>query len=133
MFRMTVEAQFSAAHLIRDYPGPCCRLHGHNYRVEVRLAGRELDALGMLIDYTEVKRALQTALAPFDHAYLNELPEFGQVNPTSEEIARVLYRHIGKALFTTEELRRRVRLVEVIVYENDRQGVGYGEETDAVI
>ncbi|HEY3379247.1 MAG TPA: 6-carboxytetrahydropterin synthase QueD [Armatimonadota bacterium] len=128
MFRMTVEDQFSAAHAIRNYPGPCCRLHGHNYRIVVRLAGEELDDLGMLIDYTEVKRALAQVLAPFDHANLNDLPTFATTtNPTSEEIARVLYYALGDALLTTDDLRRRVRILEVIVYESERQGVGYGE------
>jgi 6-pyruvoyltetrahydropterin/6-carboxytetrahydropterin synthase len=127
-FHMIVESQFCAAHAIRDYPGPCCHLHGHNYRVVAHLRGGELDALGMLIDYAQVKRALTSILAPFDHAYLNELPDFLITNPTSEEIARVLYDHLKEALLTTDDLRRRVRISEVIVYESDRQGVGYGEE-----
>ena len=128
MYRMTVESQFSAAHQIRGHAGPCCRLHGHNYRVAVTLSGEELDALGMLVDYAEVKRALAQALAPFDHAYLNEIAPFTTVNPTSEEIARLIFQRLRDALFTTDDLRRRVRLREVIVYENDKQGVGYGED-----
>ncbi len=128
MFRMTVESQFSAAHAIREYLGPCCQLHGHNYRVVAHLLGTELDALGMLIDYAEVKRALANMLAPLDHAYLNELAEFATINPTSEEIARLLYYRLKNTLLTTDDLRRRVRISEVIVYESDRQGVGYGEE-----
>lgn len=128
MFRMTVENQFSAAHSIREYPGPCCQLHGHNYRVVAHLQGDELDALGMLIDYAEVKRALAEIIEPMDHAYLNDLAEFVTINPTSEQIARSLYYRLKNALLTTEDLRRRVRISEVIVYESDRQGVGYGEE-----
>ena len=128
MFRMTVESQFSAAHAIRDYPGPCCQLHGHNYRVVVHLAGEELDALGMLIDYTVVKGLLSTLLAPWDHAYLNDLPEFAVINTTSEEIARLLYVRLRDALPLTDDIRRRVRLTQVEIYESDRQGVGYGEE-----
>ena len=128
MFRMTVESQFSAAHAIREYPGPCCQLHGHNYRVVIHLSGAELDRLGMLIDYAEVKRVLAEVLAPYDHAYLNDLPAFTTMNPTSEEIARLLYRQMRDALLTTDDLRRRVTLSEVIVYESERQGVGYGEE-----
>lgn len=124
---MTVEGGFSAAHALRDYPGPCCRVHGHNYRVVVHLAGEELDALGMLIDFTEVKAALARITDRFDHAMLNELAEFTTVNPTSEAIARHIYQHLRDDLFTREEIRRRVRLTEVEVYETDRQGVGYGE------
>ncbi|OPZ85687.1 MAG: 6-carboxy-5,6,7,8-tetrahydropterin synthase [bacterium ADurb.Bin429] len=127
MFRMTVEGRFSAAHSLRGYPGPCCQLHGHNYLVQVRLEGEELDELGMLVDYTDVKAALIDALAPFDHQYLNDLPDFVAVNPTSEALARLLYSRVSERLFTREELRRRVRLTEVIVFENERQGVGYGE------
>ncbi|HOF89371.1 MAG TPA: 6-carboxytetrahydropterin synthase QueD [Armatimonadota bacterium] len=127
MFRMTVEGRFSAAHSLRGYPGPCCRLHGHNYLVQVRLEGEELDALGMLVDYTEVKAALTDALAPFDHQYLNDLPDFAAVNPTSEALARLLYARVCERLFTRDDLRRRVRVTEVIICENERQGVGYGE------
>jgi 6-pyruvoyltetrahydropterin/6-carboxytetrahydropterin synthase len=129
MYRMTVESQFSAAHAIRGHQGPCCRLHGHSYRVVVHLQGTELDALGMLIDYADVKRALAEALAPFDHAYLNDLPEFAEVNPTSEAIARLLHGRLSALLFANADVQRRVRLAEVVVYENERQGVGYGDET----
>ena len=128
MFRMLVEGQFSAAHSIREYPGPCCRLHGHNYRVTVHLRGEELDALGMLIDYTVVKRALAEVLAPLDHTHLNDLPAFTEQNPTSEAIARYLYTNLQRVLLVSDDLRRRVCISEVTVYESDRQGVGYGEE-----
>ena len=128
MFHMTVESTFSAAHAISGYPGPCCQLHGHNYRVEVRLSGDQLDQLGMLIDYADVKKALASVLAPFDHGYLNELPAFAEINPTSEQIARVLYYRLQDTLLATDSLRQRVHLDEVVVYESDRQGVGYGEE-----
>ncbi len=128
MYRMSVQDRFSAAHALREYEGPCCQLHGHNYTVEVRLAGTELDALGMLVDYREVKEALATVLAPYDHAYLNDMPEFTEVNPTSENIAHLLYLRMKEIFFTRDDLRRRVRLAAVIVYETERQGVGYGED-----
>lgn len=127
MFRMIVEGRFSAAHALRGYPGPCCQLHGHNYQVQVRLEGCELNELGMLIDYADVKTALNDILARFDHVFLNDLPEFADINPTSEELARLLYLRLRERLFTTDELRARVRLTEVVVYETERQGVGYGE------
>lgn len=127
MFRMTVEDHFSAAHSLREYPGPCCRLHGHNYRVLVRLEGDELDTLGMLIDYTDVKRALAAVLHRYDHVHLNEMPEFQQNNPTSEVLAMTIYQQLTAALLTTDDLKRRIRLTEVVIYESDNQGVGYGE------
>jgi len=124
---MEVEGQFSAAHVIHGYQGACNRLHGHNYRILVRLAGEELDKLGMLIDYAAVKRALTEVIAPLDHAYLNDLESFAAANTTSEEIARYLYHRLQETLLNTDDLRRRVRLTEVMVYETGRQGVGYGE------
>lgn len=127
MYRMEVEGQFSAAHVIHGYQGACNRLHGHNYRILVRLAGDELDKLGMLIDYAAVKRALTEVIAPLDHAYLNDLEAFAAANTTSEEIARYLYHRLQETLLNTDDLRRRVRLTEVMVYETGRQGVGYGE------
>jgi 6-pyruvoyltetrahydropterin/6-carboxytetrahydropterin synthase len=125
---MVVESQISAAHAIRNYPGPCCHLHGHNYRVKVRLTGEELDQLGMLIDYADVKRVLAQVLDHYDHTNLNDLPDFADVNPTSEELARIIYHQLREALLTTEELRRRITLAEVVVFESERQGVGYREE-----
>jgi 6-pyruvoyltetrahydropterin/6-carboxytetrahydropterin synthase len=124
---MTVEGQFSAAHEIREHTGPCCKLHGHNYRIIVQLAGDELDELGMLIDYGDVKRALAQVLQALDHSYLNEIDPFTILNPTSEEIARLIFTRLRDALLITEDLRRRVRLKEVVVYETEKQGVGYGE------
>lgn len=127
-YRMTVETGFSAAHAIRGHAGLCCQLHGHSYRVVAQLVGGELDALGMLVDYADVKRALAEAVGPFDHAYLNDLPEFAEVNPSSENLARILYHRLAAALLTTDDLRRRVRIAEVMVFESDRQGVAYAED-----
>ena len=127
MFRMTVKTQFSAAHQIRGYPGPCCQLHGHNYEVVVELSGDELDDLGMLIDYSDVKRALAEVLQPLDHAYLNDVEPFTTVNPTSEELARLIFHRLRDALLATDDLRRRIHLREVVIFESNRQGVGYGE------
>jgi 6-pyruvoyltetrahydropterin/6-carboxytetrahydropterin synthase len=128
MYHMTVEGRFSAAHCIREHPGACRNLHGHNYRVVVHLTGSELDPLGMLIDYGDVKRALAAVLDPYDHAYLNDLPDFATVNPTSEGLARTLFGQLKDTLLISDDLRRRVRVREVVVFEAEHQGVGYGEE-----
>jgi 6-pyruvoyltetrahydropterin/6-carboxytetrahydropterin synthase len=126
---MTVESTFSAAHALRGYQGPCCRVHGHNYRVVVHLAGAELDALGMLVDFTIVKAALAQILDPLDHQYLNEVPPFTEINATSEALARHLYTQLKTLLGANSELcARGVRVTEVDVYESDKQGVGYGED-----
>ena len=127
MFQMIVESQFSAAHAICGYAGPCRNIHGHNYRVVVHLAGSELDALGMLIDYAVVKSELNQVLQRFDHTNLNDLDDFAERTTTSEELARLIYYRLQDTLLTTDDLRRRVRLTRVDIFETERQGVGFGD------
>ena len=50
MYELTISEEFEAAHRLPDYDGKCCRLHGHNWRVEVAVRGKQLDASGLLID-----------------------------------------------------------------------------------
>ena len=82
MFELIVHRDFSAAHSLRGYKGNCERLHGHNWKVEIRLEAKELDALGMVMDFREVKKAANEVLSRLDHSYLNELPEFQSENPS---------------------------------------------------
>jgi len=91
MFELKVKAHFSAAHALRGYPGDCARLHGHNWHITLHVACKELDALGMGVDYKLLKRALKEALARWDHQNLNEIPPFDRINPTSENVARELF------------------------------------------
>jgi len=119
MYYMTVSAHFSAAHSLRDYDGPCKELHGHNYKLKVKLKGAKLDELGMLIDYKVVKETLNEVLSVLDHGYLNNIAPFDFINPTSENIAKYLH----------DELKNQIPLVyEVVVFESDGQGVAYSEE-----
>jgi len=91
MYEVTVIREFSAAHRVEDYPGNCERLHGHNWKVEVTAASRDLDGLGMVVDFRKLKEAADRSLAPLDHAYLNRVPPFDRINPTAENIARYLF------------------------------------------
>lgn len=91
MFELTAIVDFEAAHSIRDYPGKCSRIHGHNWKVEISVAGSKLDQLGMLIDFRDLKGEVTAVLAALDHYYLNEVVPFTDVNPTAEHIARHIY------------------------------------------
>ncbi len=88
MYELVVNSRFAAAHNLRGYRGVCERLHGHNWQVEAVLAAGNLDELGMVADFRDVKKALGEILEDYDHRYLNELPQFEKVNPTTENIAR---------------------------------------------
>jgi len=122
MYELTVAREFSAAHQMRGYPGACARLHGHNYRVEVTVAGEELDERGMLMDFAELKALCDRMIAELDHQNLNELLAFAEQNPSSENLAHYLHERIGK------ELSGRVRLKAVRVYESSGSWVTYRGE-----
>jgi len=122
VFELTVEASFSAAHQIRGHPGPCARLHGHNYRVEVTVVGPELDARGLLVDFGELRAACRRALDDLDHRFLNDLDAFRAANPTAEALARHLHQRIAQELHPAAAP---VRVARVTVWESDTSRATY--------
>ena len=99
MFEVRVEADFAAAHYLQDYHGKCERLHGHNYRVLAHARGNELDAGGMLLDFTTLKKTLKDVCNSLDHTNLNDTPYF-KMNPSAERIAMYIYEGIMEKLPT---------------------------------
>jgi 6-pyruvoyltetrahydropterin/6-carboxytetrahydropterin synthase len=91
MYEVMVEATFDAAHCLRDYEGPCARIHGHTYRVQVVLRGDVLSNTGMLVDFRDVRSRLHSIVAAFDHQLMNDVPPFDALNPTAENLARYIY------------------------------------------
>ena len=122
MYELIVEAEFSAAHRLREYRGACEKLHGHNYRVELVVASEKLDALGMVADFRELKRLLQEAAERYDHEFLNDLGEFQKQNPTAENVARVLFEDCSR------RMPRGVRARSVTVWESPRCGARYAPD-----
>lgn len=117
MFELEVETTFSAAHALRGYQGKCENLHGHNYRVQLTIAGTELDEIGLLVDFKEIKRILQTSITALDHTYLNDLDTFCERNASAENIAHYLYHSIAPKL--ADASAARAKLLRVKVWEND--------------
>ena len=76
MYELTVISRFAAAHQLRKYKGKCENLHGHNWKVHVTVTARELNEIGLGIDFKEIKEALQHVLDELDHCFLNDLPMF---------------------------------------------------------
>lgn len=121
MYELTIERDFSAAHLMRGYPGPCARLHGHNYRVLLSVEGEKLDDGGMLVDFAELRRDFDEILAELDHRNLTEIPPFDAINPSSENLARYLFDR------AREVVGDRVRVSQVTIYESATSSVTYRE------
>lgn len=122
-FKMKIVTDFAAAHLLRGYPGPCSRLHGHNWKVEVEVSATHLDKIGMGMDFRDIKTATKAVIDQMDHRHLNELPPFDEINPTAENIAAHIYQKLVEKI--NDE---RVRVQAVTIWETERACVSYTEE-----
>jgi 6-pyruvoyltetrahydropterin/6-carboxytetrahydropterin synthase len=121
MFEVTIEETFAAGHALRNYRGKCENVHGHNYRCQVTLEGAELDQIGLLVDFVEVKRVVHGVLDRMDHQWLNEFPPFDVLNPSAENMARYIYEQVSEGLKTREGVR--VGLVRL--WETDTANATY--------
>lgn len=93
MYEVRVEADFAAAHFLRDYHGKCENLHGHNYKVYAHVSGNKLNEGGMLLDFTFLKGTLREVCKELDHTNLNDNEVFNQ-NPSAERIAEYIFNRI---------------------------------------
>ena len=121
MFEVTIEQTFAAGHALRNYRGKCENVHGHNYRCQVTVEGRELDQIGLLVDFVTLKKALQTVIDRLDHQWLNDFPPFDVLNPSAENIAKYIYEQVSKDLDTNGS----VKLASVRLWETDTSSATY--------
>jgi 6-pyruvoyltetrahydropterin/6-carboxytetrahydropterin synthase len=112
VFEVYVKTHFSAAHSLTGYEGDCARVHGHNWIIEVFVRCKELNEIGIGIDFRDVKEGVKQVLEGLDHFNLNELPAFKALNPTSENIARFLYRELAKKINSNAANVSRVKVSE---------------------
>ncbi|HXO19363.1 MAG TPA: 6-carboxytetrahydropterin synthase QueD [Thermoanaerobaculia bacterium] len=108
---------FAAAHAIRGHTRGCENLHGHNYRVRVHVTAERLDALGMVLDFADLKAVVGEIVGPFDHRVINDIPPFDERNTTAEMLSKYVYEEVGRRLQATDG--GRVRVLRVEVWEND--------------
>ena len=112
-FEIMIERNFSSAHQLRGYKGKCENLHGHNYKVEIFARGRELDNIGLLVDFGDLKKAADEIVNYLDHRNINELPPFDEeLNPSAENLARYFLERVADSVGDT-----RVQVYKVRVYE----------------
>lgn len=91
MFQISAEYTFAAGHALRGYKGKCENVHGHNYKVQVTVAGEHLNSIGLLIDFVDLRAAIKSLVDRLDHRFLNDLPPFDQLNPSAENLAKYFY------------------------------------------
>ena len=120
MYEISVERHFDAAHYLRGYKGKCEQVHGHRYRVVVRVEAEGLNDIGLAYDFTDLKRYLDDILSRFDHTCLNDVAPFDKMNPSAENIAATIYNELKGRLAADP-----ITLTCVEAWESPHQGVAY--------
>jgi 6-pyruvoyltetrahydropterin/6-carboxytetrahydropterin synthase len=123
MYELKVTSHFAAAHNLREFYGRCENLHGHNWFVEAVVRAKELDGIGLAMDFGLIKKNLNDVLDKLDHQYLNEKEEFKIQNPSSENIARFIYDRLAPTV--TEASGGRASLHSVSAWESDNACAKY--------
>src|SRR5690606_2231277 len=110
------EFEFDAAHNLVNYHGKCENLHGHTYKLVIKLEGKP-DHEGMVYDFVELKKLVNEKIINiFDHSYLNNIiPQ-----PTAENIAIYTWNNLKEHID-----RNNCRLYEVQVWETKTSGIVY--------
>lgn len=121
MFEVTVQQTFAAGHALRNYHGKCENVHGHNYRVEVKVQGEQLDSAGLLVDFVELKRVMKGIIDYLDHQFINDLAPFDVINPSAENIAKFFHDRMTEELATPVP----VTVSEVKIWETDTSSAVY--------
>lgn len=123
MFEVSVEGTFSAAHQVKGYPGDCAGLHGHTYKIQVKVRVRKLDKIGIAMDFRCMKRHLDKILEKLDHKNLNILAFFKKHNATAECVAVYIYK----------EMKKRIKTINsVTVWEGSSSSATYYEDDEWV-
>jgi len=120
MYELSIIGDIAAAHSLREYEGKCKNLHGHTWKIEIVLVGDQLNSVGMVADFTVLKKQLKDYLAELDHVCLNDLPYFQKVNPTTENLAKYVYDNFSKIIAP-------LKITKVRAWESDTTCIVYYE------
>lgn len=126
VWRLAVRSEFAAAHALRHYKGKCEALHGHNFSVKAVVEGDTLiPDTELLVDFSDLKRDLKEVLDTLDHKDLSQVPPFDAINPSSENLARHIFKRLEPMAHD-----RGVRMHSVTVSERGPQSATYMELED---
>ena len=122
MYEVTVKTGFSAAHQLRYYDGKYENLHGHNWIAIVTVETKELDKIGLGVDFVVLKKNVVDILSRLDYKNINEVPPFDSTNPSAENISRWLFEELSTLVNSDN-----ARLKKVEIKEFDDCGAAYFE------
>ena len=121
MYELKIITKFSAAHQLKMVADKCENLHGHNWKIEVYVAGKSLNNAGVLMDFGEIKQHVSGIMKGLDHKFLNELDFFDDnAPPSSENIAR----HVATSLQALIK-EPDVRVTRVTAWESENACATY--------
>lgn len=121
MFELKIVTHFSAAHQLKMVAEKCENLHGHNWKIEVYVAGKSLNNAGVLMDFGEIKQHVSEIMKRLDHKFLNELDYFNDNNPpSSENIARYVATSLQPMIKAPE-----IHVSRVIAWESENACATY--------
>lgn len=123
MYELSVDSHFAAAHCLKGYAGECSRLHGHTWGVIVTVLAKDLDSVGVSLDFKKIAAALDEIVNRFDHQTLNDLEYFNDNNPTAENIARIVFEAVTERISGDS-----VTVDSVTVAESKRYRVTYRKD-----
>jgi 6-pyruvoyltetrahydropterin/6-carboxytetrahydropterin synthase len=119
MYHISIETKFSAAHSINGYEGPCRQLHGHDWKIQIEVKTDRLNGMGMAIDFHQLQDITRDVLKQFDHQHINQLPQFQELNPTAENIAKYIYEQVES------KLPKGVWMKQISLWEGEQYCVRY--------
>lgn len=119
MYQIAVEQHFDAAHYLRGYRGKCEAVHGHRFTVVARIKADVLNDIGIAYDFADLKQHLKEIVNRFDHTCVNDVPPFNDINPSSENMAALIYDELAKRVAAP------VSVASVEVWESPQTGVSY--------
>lgn len=114
MYELKVTSKFAAAHQLSMVTEKCENLHGHNWKIEVYVAGSRLNDWGVLVDFGELKKHLGEVMDTLDHKFLNDIDAFRHINPSSENIAKYIADQMQAKLSDPS-----IRVSRIRVWESD--------------
>ncbi len=114
MFELKVINHFAAAHQLKMVAKKCENLHGHNWKIEVRIAGKGLNHAGVVMDFGIIKQHVSEIMNTLDHKFLNELECFQNGNPSSENIAKYIADALQEKITEPD-----IRVASVTAWESD--------------
>jgi 6-pyruvoyltetrahydropterin/6-carboxytetrahydropterin synthase len=121
MYTLSVNTYISAAHHLNNYEGPCARVHGHNWKIQIDVRAETLNKAGIAVDFSDLEKWLWQIVGAFDHQMINSVPPFDKINPTAENLVKYTFDEMKK------KLPAQVTLIRVSAWETDSCMVSYEE------